>query len=183
MLTMKPDFFDFSTIREDYDTECKSGEGKEGNGSLPKCIWETYSAMANTEGVGKGTFYYLAGEHPIKGDMIRVSDSIDRNSEHLTENSEHLDDGNSEHLEALEQIAKKITGSKKSSKELIRQLILDLCRIKALAISEMSQLLNRKEDSLRNHYINTMCDQGLLKRQYPNILNHPKQKYYTPKND
>ncbi len=47
---MKLDFFDFKTIREDYDIEFKSGEGKDGNGSLPKCIWETYSAMANTEG-------------------------------------------------------------------------------------------------------------------------------------
>ncbi len=78
---------------------------------------------------------------------------------------------------------KKITGSKKSSKELVRQLILDLCQIQALSLSEISQLLNRKEDSLRNHYINPMCDQGLLKRLYPNILTHPKQKYYTQKND
>ncbi len=45
----------------------------------------------------------------------------------------------------------------------------------------MAQLLKKKEDSLRNHYINPMCDQGILKRQYPNILNHPKQKYHLLK--
>lgn len=40
---------------------------------------------------------------------------------------------------------------------------------------------DQKEVSVRNHYINPMCDQGVLKRQYPNILNHPKQKYYSLK--
>jgi ATP-dependent DNA helicase RecG len=150
--------------------------------------------ILKSEGAGKGTFYYLVGEHPIKGDIIRGQDSFEiapkllgnNNSEHLMGNSEHLGNtnsehlmGNSEHLEQLQQIAKRITESRKSPKALVRQIILDLCQIKALSISEMAQLLNRKEDSLRNHYINRMCDQGILRRQYPNIVNHPKQKYYT----
>lgn len=152
--------------------------------------------ILKSEGAGKGTFYYLAGEHPIKGDIVRGSNSGEKsfehldnrsseqltpNSEQLTSNFEHLDNKNSEHLEQLKQIAQRITDSKKSSKNLVTQIILDLCQIKALSLSEMAQLLNRKEDSLRNHYINPMCDQGVLRRQYPNILNHPKQKYYTPK--
>jgi predicted HTH transcriptional regulator len=146
--------------------------------------------ILTSEGAGKGTFYYLTGEHPIKGDIVRSSDSLETLSEHLIGNSEHLIGnsehliGNSEHLKQLQQIAKNISRSKKSSnQELVIQTILDLCRIQALSISEMAQLLNRKENSLRNHYINPMCDQGILKRQYPNILNHPKQKYYTSKND
>jgi ATP-dependent DNA helicase RecG len=140
-----------------------------------------------SEGVGKGTFYFLLGEHPIKGEIIREPMSIDKSSEHLSLNSEHLSLNsehlslNSEHLEKLKQIAKSVTISKKSSKTVVRQTILELCQFKLLSLSEIAQLLNRKEDSLRNHYINTMCDQGILKRQYPNILNHPKQKYYTPK--
>jgi ATP-dependent DNA helicase RecG len=152
--------------------------------------------ILKSEGAGKGTFYYLMGEHPIKGDIVRGSDPAEKsferldgrnseqlivNSEQLTMNSEHLDNKSSEHLEQLQQIAQRIKDSKKSPKNLVRQIILDLCQIKALSLSEMAQLLNRKEDSLRNHYINPMCDRGILKRQYPNILNHPKQKYYTPK--
>ncbi len=154
--------------------------------------------ILKSEGAGKGTFYYLAGQHPIKGDIVRDSDLVrnaaqldnpehsiessehlnSKSSEHLPLNSEHLP-LNSEHLEKLQQIAKRITGTKKSPKNLVSRIILDLCQITALSISEMAQLLNRKEDSLRNHYINHLCDQGVLKRQYPNILNHPKQKYYT----
>lgn len=152
--------------------------------------------ILKSEGAGKGTFYYLVGEHPIKGDIIQSSSPGDKSFEHLdgrnseqliidsehsTINSEHLDDNSLEHLEQLQQLAQRIKDSKKSPKNLVSQTILDLCQIKALSLSEMAKLLNRKEDSLRNHYINPLCDQGILKRQYPNILNHPKQKYYTPK--
>ncbi len=112
----------------------------------------------------------------------KSSEHLDiRNSEQLIMNSEHLDNINSEHLEQLQQIAKTVRDSKKSPQNFVRQIILDLCQIRALSLSEIAQLLSRKEDSLRNHYINPMCDQGILKRQYPNILNHPKQKYYTQK--
>lgn len=151
--------------------------------------------ILKSEGAGKGTFYYLSGEHPIKGDIVRGPDLarlavlLDNpehsagNSEHLDKNSEHLDSKNSEHLQQLQQIATKVTETKKSPKSLVSQTIVDLCKVTALSISEMAYLLNRKEDSLRNHYINYLCDQGILKRQYPNILNHPKQKYFTVKND
>jgi len=47
---MEPDFFDLDTLQEDYDVEFKAGEGKDGMGKLPRSLWETYSAMANTEG-------------------------------------------------------------------------------------------------------------------------------------
>lgn len=33
-----------------------------------------------------------------------------------------------------------------------------------LSLSEMAQLLSRKEDSLRNHYINPMCESGYFKK-------------------
>lgn len=152
--------------------------------------------ILKSEGAGKGTFYYLVGEHPIKGDIVRDVDSSVKSFEHLdgknseqlimsseqlTMNSEHLDAQSSEHLEQLKQIANVVKVSKKSSKNLVTQVILELCQVKALSLSEMAQLLNRKEDSLRNHYINPMCDQGVLKRLYPNILNHPQQKYCISK--
>jgi len=142
-----------------------------------------------SEGAGKGTFYYLMGEHPIKDDTIRDSVSVEKdfgyldgkNSEQSIVSSEHLDDKNFKYFDQLQQIGQKIKDSKKSSKNLVMQIIIDLCQVKALSLSEIGLLLNRKEDSLRNHYINPMCEQDFLRRQYPNILNHPKQKYYTPK--
>ncbi|MFC1510143.1 RNA-binding domain-containing protein [Candidatus Omnitrophota bacterium] len=44
------DLFDIDTLREDFDMEFKKALGKDGNGKLPESFWESYSAMANTEG-------------------------------------------------------------------------------------------------------------------------------------
>lgn len=38
------------TLREGWDFEAKLATGRDGKGALPKSMWETYSAMANTHG-------------------------------------------------------------------------------------------------------------------------------------
>lgn len=37
-------------LRENYQFEVKSAQGRDGNGEVPKDVWESYSAMANSEG-------------------------------------------------------------------------------------------------------------------------------------
>ena len=46
--------------------------------------------ILKSEGAGKGTFYYLDGEHPIKGDIFRDTDLFVESLEHLSSNSEHF---------------------------------------------------------------------------------------------
>ncbi|MBT63541.1 MAG: hypothetical protein CML13_10055 [Puniceicoccaceae bacterium] len=41
---------DISLLAESFDLECKRAGGRDGTGALPKDFWESYSAMANTEG-------------------------------------------------------------------------------------------------------------------------------------
>ena len=40
----------FETLRESFDIECKAAQGRDSQGELPKDFWESYSAMANTDG-------------------------------------------------------------------------------------------------------------------------------------
>ena len=41
---------EFGSLRESHDIECKAAQGQDGNGEVPKDFWESYSAMANTDG-------------------------------------------------------------------------------------------------------------------------------------
>lgn len=41
---------DLELLRESVDMECKRAGGQDGKGALPHDFWETYSAMANTDG-------------------------------------------------------------------------------------------------------------------------------------
>jgi ATP-dependent DNA helicase RecG len=47
---MKDIAIDFDTLKETHDIECKAALGRDGQGELPKDFWESYSAMANTDG-------------------------------------------------------------------------------------------------------------------------------------
>ncbi len=44
------DFFNIENFTESSELELKLAEGKDGQGALPKSFWESYSAMANTDG-------------------------------------------------------------------------------------------------------------------------------------
>jgi len=41
---------DLMSLREDIDMEFKAAQGRNGKGKVPKSFWDTYSAMANTDG-------------------------------------------------------------------------------------------------------------------------------------
>ena len=60
---------DLTLLAESIDLECKAAQGRDGNGEVPGSIWETYSAMANTNGgeVYLGIEEYKSGAFRIVG--------------------------------------------------------------------------------------------------------------------
>ena len=90
-------------------------------------------------------------------------------SPHLTPDSPHL-----------ETLADPIAKTRKSSNALMRQTILELCKVKPLRLEELAKLLQRDSKALQNHYLTKMVSEGLLQLKYPETPNLPDQAYTNP---
>ena len=122
-------------------------------------------------GRGRGTYYAL----PNQGQPDLLSQ---RSSEHYKLCSEHSEHS-SEHYENLRKIAAPIREKGRISKELVEQVILELCSEHYLPLRTLAELLGREPDSIRNHYVNPMLSRGLLELKHPEQINHPQQAYKT----
>ena len=133
--------------------------------------------LLKSEGAGRATFYYLPGEHPIVDKLgISSEHKVGISSEHKVGiSSEHS--GNGTEHDRLVIIAKEVALKKRVSPELMRSTIISLCQIKELTNKELARLLNRSEDTVRTHYLIPMCKDELIISKYPNIKNHPDQRY------
>ncbi len=143
-----------------------------------------------SEGVGKATFYYLPGEHPIADEFgAGVASSVHKSissvhkgagSVHNGESSVHNDsvfDNNVELDSLLSDILASVSGKKRVGQQVMLDTIVKLCKVKDLTAKELAELLGRSQETIRSHYLNKLCNQGKLHRKYPNIINHPDQKY------
>jgi ATP-dependent DNA helicase RecG len=80
---------------------------------------------------------------------------------------------------ALLAIADPIRRSGKAPSEVVRAVILELCQGRFLRLRELSDLLDRKQESLRDNYISNLVAEGLLDLRFPGARNHPDQAYRT----
>ena len=77
----------------------------------------------------------------------------------------------------MQEIATPVRETGRTSKEVVEQVILELCSEHYLPLRTLAQLLGREPDSIRNHYVNPMLERGLLEARYPEQPNHPQQAY------
>ncbi len=139
-----------------------------------------------SEGSGRSTFYYRPGRHPMEGEMFGApgicskpsSEHLPGSSEHLPESFEHLI-ASSKHLDTLREIARPVGSVRKASRKVVEATILRLCEGRYLTLDDLADLLNRSKDSLRNHYINPMLEDGRIEAKYKNVPTHPLQGYRT----
>lgn len=134
------------------------------------------------DGHGRWTQYTL----PTKIDSPHLafdSPHLDSQSLHLTTNSLHLsqDAKNRENLELnqrkLEEIAAPARKSGALPRPQMKEIILLLCKNIWLTRLEISNLLNRNPDGIRDRFLTSLVDSGELELRYPDKPNRVDQAY------
>jgi len=157
---------------------------KEHPHDLSKTLHDLISRnLLESDGAGRGTYYFLPGCHPVQDEPLSVGNEGDNASSiHKREELAHKPPEVAHkppevaHKEKLEQIASVVASTQRASKEAVKKTIISLCVQQELSSQELAKLLDRGEQTLRTHYLNPLCEEGLLRRKYP-VKNHPKQKY------
>ena len=70
---------------------------------------------------------------------------------------------------------------KKSDIEEVRSLIKDLCSINHFRIKELSSILKRNPKYIKEVYLKSMIESGILEYIFPHQSSHPQQAYRTKK--
>jgi ATP-dependent DNA helicase RecG len=140
--------------------------------------------LLEMKGAGSRT-YYVPGPRfssmPVDLDQEMVSKSSnshqpDRNSHQLTQDSHQL--LVTLPTELVERIPPQGT---KPRRDVLRCLILDLCRWRSLSAREISTILRgREQKPLVRDYLTPMVNEGLLAYTIPEMENHPDQRYTVP---
>lgn len=125
---------------------------------------------------GPDLFAALQPEPASSEQMVVRSEHLPSSSEHLAGGSEH---SSSEQDAHLLQLAVDVRVKSKVAKTLMETTILRLCAQDWLSLRTLARLLNRKPDSMRNHYISAMLQDGRLEARVPGKPNHPNQAYRT----
>lgn len=107
----------------------------------------------------------------------------DEDSSHKGQDSSHkdLDSSHSNDWELLETIARKVSARERSSIQDVRNTIFSLCKERYLTAEQLSRLLKRNVNGLRNRYLSPMVAEKILKLRYPESTNRPDQAYTATK--
>ena len=113
--------------------------------------------------------------HDVELDMLGrlVSPSLPAPAIH------QLDTLSPEFLSALQAIAKEPQQKKRLNKQIMRQVILTLCKDQYITRSCLAQLVNRTPDALRQQYLREMLAEKLLTLAFPKTPNDTRQAYIT----
>lgn len=123
-------------------------------------------------GRGRGTHYSLpTSESKNLLSLLQNTSTSQPSSDHLSENANDL--------EKLKAIAKPVRDKGKVSPNVMREVILEVCKEKFLTLQQLEVILNRTNSTLRTRFIKKMVEEGVIELQYPDRLNHPEQAYRT----
>jgi len=110
---------------------------------------------------------------------------LETDSVHLPPSTVHLGSSpvhlplDSVQLEMLKNMVSDISEKGKVTRETMITALLKICKDKFLSLREMAEILNRKSETLRIHYVNQLVADSKLVLLYPDKARHPNQRYKT----
>lgn len=135
------------------------------------------------QGQGRGMRYVLDENsiNKVPNSINNEKSSINNESNSITK-EENCMRRNSELQKKLLAISEPARTSKRLSPDKMEKLILELCALTPLSLSEIAELLNRDKAGLRSNHLSRLIRGNKLKYRYPGQVNHPQQTYETVKN-
>lgn len=137
--------------------------------------------LLEMKGGGSRT-YYVSGARFLASQLAPVPAVAPNatNSHQLGQDS-HQPEGNSHHLLATipPELAERIpSAGSKPRRDVMRAMIVDLCRWRALSARELTTILHGREHKpFVRDYLTPMVTEGVLAYTIPEMENHPDQRY------
>lgn len=137
-------------------------------------LLRTYNLL-KSKGKGKAT-YYVAGDalSASPQDLSAPVAEISAPPQDLSAPATEISTLPKEIIERIEQLNQREHDSEK-----VKNIILDLCAIRAMKAIEISRYLNKGEGYVKRKYLSDMIAEKKLKYLHPEMVNHPEQAYLT----
>lgn len=148
--------------------------------------------MLTQKGAGKST-YYLPSQLfdsfcSNKKDLSPQSEGLSPQAKGLSPQTKDLSPQES-FKELVNQLPNELKddlanlGKRTNNKLKIKQLIINLCSIQPLSITELSTLLKREDKYLKKNYLRELIKNRELEFTIPDMISHPDQKYKATNNE
>jgi len=79
----------------------------------------------------------------------------------------------------LQSLAEPARRSRRVKPDVMRSVIVSLCRGRWLKAADLARLTNRDAEKLQSRFLTAMVKQGLLELRHPDVPNRPDQAYRT----
>lgn len=124
--------------------------------------------LLKSKGKGKAT-YYVAG-----GGLSASPQDLSAPATEISAPPQELSAPPQKILEKIKQLNQREHDSEK-----VKNIILDICAIRAFKATEIAAYLNKGEGYVKRKYLSELIAEKKLKYLYPEMVNHPEQAYLT----
>lgn len=137
-------------------------------------LLKTYNLL-KSKGKGKAT-YYVAGDglSAPPEDLSAPATEISAQPQDLSAPANEISALPKEILDRINQL-----NQREHDGEKVKNIILDLCAIRAMKAIEIAGYLNKGEGYVKRKYLSDMISEKKLKYLHPEMVNHPEQAYLT----